>query len=367
MIIAVNGWRLCWRRTGVARYLLNVLRHWDASLVPAGVRIQLHLPDELTDPLPGNIEHVVHRSKLPMLVWDNVHFARKARGDVMLCPSHSRPLYAHMPTVVVMHDIVFEYYPEMFPRGQRWLYNPLSKWSARHAKLVITSSEHGQDDIVRSWDVPRSTVRVVYMAANEIFYPFEDRTAAVQRRIELLGTAKPFFFFVGKMTGRRNIPELLRGFARFKASGDWPHVLCLAGPLPSHFDLHAMISSLGLTQSCIHVGYLDDADVNVLYNTAEGYIMPSYYETVSLPVMEAQAAGCPVVCVNMKGLREIAGDGAVYIDRLDEADLAAAMQQLASDAGLRQQLCRRGLESASRFAWRKTAEDVLRVLLEAAR
>ena len=366
MTIAVNGWRLCWRRTGIARYLLNVLRQWDRPLVPAGVRIQLHLPAEIPDELPDTIERVIHRSTQRMLIWDNVQFGRKAQGNVMLCPSHSRPLYAAMPAVVVMHDILFAHYPHMFPPGQSWFYNPLYKWSARHARLVITSSGEGQDDIVRTWRVPRERVRVVYMAANEIFYRLPDRGAAERRSVELLGTDRPFFFFVGKMTGRRNIPELLRGFAEFKASGEWPHVLCLAGPAPTHFDLPGMIANLGLGESCVHLGFLADSDVNVLYNTAGAYVVPSIYETVSLPVMEAQAAGCPVVCMNTAGMHEVAGDGAVYIDRLDQADLAVAMQRVAGDAEFRRVLCERGLESASRFTWRQTAEGVLRVLIEAA-
>src|SRR5262249_29842349 len=114
-------------------------------------------------------------------------------------------------------------------------------------------------------------------------------------------------------------------------------------------------------------GYVSDEELNLLYNCAAALVMPSVYETVSLPVMEAQAAGAPVVCIDTAGMREITGGAAAMIPTLAPEPLCDAMVRVADDQALRTDLRVRGLEHAKQFSWARCARETMAVLAEAGR
>src|SRR5262245_32214390 len=115
MNLGINGWRIHGQRTGVGRYLLNVVRHWTPEVLSDFSRTTFYVPrplDRQDVPLPENIGVRVLPSALPMLVWENLCLAPVADDDVLFCPSYTRPLGARRKTVVVTHDAVQMIYPE---------------------------------------------------------------------------------------------------------------------------------------------------------------------------------------------------------------------------------------------------------------
>ncbi len=364
--LAVNGWRIHGRRTGVGRYLLNVVRHWHAPTPFAN--ITFYSPAEVNRaevPLPANVDSTVLRSAWPMLVWENIRLAWRAQEDVLFCPSYTRPLLTRCRTVVVTHDAVQQIHPELFPVSVRLFYNRLYGWSARHARLVITDSNAGREDIVRYWRVPREKIRVIYLAPAEFLHRITDPSDLRAAR-DITGTDAPFFLFVGKISGRRNLPCLLEAFAQFQAAAKTPHALVLAGLNPRGLNLDEIATRRGIADSLKYCEYLGDEQINLLYNAAEALVMPSVYETVSLPVMEAQAVGTPVICIDTGGMREITGGAALYVEKLEPELLARAMLQLANDDSLKVTLSAGGLASASRFSWERCSRETMAVLAEAA-
>jgi glycosyltransferase involved in cell wall biosynthesis len=369
MKLGINGWRLCAPHTGVARYLLNVIRHWTPEASPRFSEITIYTPrplDRRQAPLPANIRERVLGPDLPMLVWENLRFGPSANDDVLFCPSFSRPLVARGPTVVATHDVVYHVRPELFPASVRVFYRRLYDWSDRHAALVITDGEAVKRDIVAHCRIEPGKVRVTYLAPADCFRPLADVASAEPARLKFVGAAVPYFLFVGKMSGRRSLPPLLDAFAQFKARTALPHRLLLVGLNPRQLDLGTLASRLGIEADVRYSGYVDDDDLNRLYNAAEAFVMPSVYETTSLPVMEAQATGVPVICIDSDGMREITQGAAVMIARLEPSLLADAMARLAGNPDLRARLRREGLESAARFSWARCAAETMAVLEDAA-
>lgn len=371
MRLGVNGWRIHGQRTGIGRYLLNVIRNWTTDMVSGRFEeINFYTPkpvDRQEVLLPENIHERVLRSNRPMLVWENSRMAPVATDDVLFCPSYSRPLLARGKTVVVTHDAVQQLYPELFPRSVRLFYNRLYGWSARHADLVITGSEAARRDIARCWRVPPSRIRVVHLAPAEFFRPLPTGRQVSEIRERYVGSSAPFFLFVGKLSGRRNIPLLLEAFAELKRRMSLPHKLVLIGLNIHELNVAKLITDLGMLTDVRHWEYVSDEDLNMIYNAAEAFISPATYETSSLPVMEAQATGTPVICIDTPGMREITGGDALLISRLGVAELVEAMSRLAGDAALRRALAERGLANARRFSWQRCSAETLAVLAEAAR
>ncbi len=369
--LGINGWRIHGRRTGVGRYLLNVVRHWTPEAIAEHWQaVTFYTPkavDRREIPLPSNIRERVLRPNWRMLLWENLRLAPVATDDVLFCPSYTRPLLARGKTVVTLHDAVQHLYPELFPLPNRLFYNHLYHWSARHATLVITDSDAARQDIVRRLGVPASRIRVVYLAPAELFKPIPKDRRVSEVRERYVGADVPYFLFVGKLSGRRNIPRLLESFAEFKRRTSAPHKMLVIGLNVKGLDFSTLVAEFGLSGELKHWEYVPDSDLNLIFNAAEAYIMPSVYETVSLPVMEAQATGTPVICIDTAGMREITGGAALLIRKLEVSDIADAMSRLAGDAGLRRELAEQGLANARRFSWERCSTETLAVLEEAAR
>lgn len=364
--LAINGWRIHGRRTGVGRYLLNVVRHWQKPTAFSSITFYSPKPlDRNEFAFPEWLKSKVLPSDWPMLVWENLVLARRLREGVLFCPSFTRPLLTRSRTVVTVHDAVQQVHPELFPLSVRLFYNRLYGWSARNATLVITDSEAGRDDIIRGWGVPTEKIRVIHLAAAEFLHRITS-AADLAKAHEITGSGAPFFLFVGKISGRRNLPCLLEAFAEFKRATQNPHVLLLAGLNPRHLNIDKVCAQLGITESVKYCEYLSDDWINLLYNAAEALVMPSVYETVSLPVMEAQAVGTPVICIDTAGMREITGGAALFVERLTPGLLAQAMTEMTLDADLRSRLSQDGLRNAGRFSWQRCAAETMAVLAEAA-
>jgi glycosyltransferase involved in cell wall biosynthesis len=368
--LGVSGWRIHGQRTGVGRVVVNVLKHWTAEVVAERFQeITIYTPktiDRRDIPLPENLHVRVLNSTWPMLVWENLRMAPAANDDVMFCPSFSRPVFARGKTVVVIYEAVLHMYPELFPFPARIFYDRLYRWSARRATLVISASEAARQDVARCYQVPSERIRVVHLAPAEHFSPLPTGDPRItQARERYVESSAPFFLFVGKMSGRRNIPLLLEGFAEFKRRTGHPHKLLIVGPDSSALNVAALSAQLGLADHVVRCPYVPDEELNSLYNAAEAYVSPSVYEPVSLPILEAQTVGTPVIGTDSPGTQEITGGAALLIRRLEVRELAEAMTRLAGDAALRRELGEKGRVNAQRFSWQRCATEILAILVEA--
>jgi glycosyltransferase involved in cell wall biosynthesis len=366
--IGVNAWRLRGRRTGVGRYLHNVLAHWTEDVLAARAeRVTVYSPAPLAEELglPVGLRQRVVGPHWPMLVWESLRMAPVADDDVLLCPSYTRPLATGARTVVTTHDATLHMYPELYPPRARIVYDRLYGWSARRATLVITTSETVRGDVARCYDVPTERIRVVRLGTDEHIRPLPGDPRVDEVRERYIGSPDPFFLFVGKLTARRNVPMLLEAFADLR-SRQRRHRLLIVGLDTHGLDVAGMAARLGLDDAVVHREYVAEEDLVALYNAAEVLVMPSTFETLSLPVMEAQAVGTPVITIDTPGMRETTGGAAWLLPRAETPELVEAMGRLASDAGLRDELAGAGLAEAAKRSWDRCSIETLAVLQEAA-
>ncbi|MEO5580220.1 MAG: hypothetical protein ABIR58_06135, partial [Gemmatimonadaceae bacterium] len=208
--LGVSGWRLHGQRTGVGRYLLNLVQQWTPALVGdrfGGISVYSpHLLDQTEMPLPSGVTEIVRESRLPMVPWENIRVGPFARESVMLYPSYSRPLVSRGATVVVTHDATMRLHKELYTRRDQRIYDPLYGWSARAATLVITTTYAARDDIARVWNVDPAKIRVTHLAPASCFRPLTPDVDRGSLRTRLTGTDEPYFLFAGKLSGRRNLP-----------------------------------------------------------------------------------------------------------------------------------------------------------------
>ncbi len=112
------------------------------------------------------------------------------------------------------------------------------------------------------------------------------------------------------------------------------------------------------------INFVDQHDLNAIYSAAQIFVFPSLSEGFGLPVIEAMAAGTPVITSNTTSLPEVVGQAGILVDPLDTEKLAQVMHQVLSDKNLRKDLINKGLGQAKKFNWAKTAEQTKKIYFE---
>ncbi|MEW6750750.1 MAG: glycosyltransferase family 1 protein [Candidatus Latescibacterota bacterium] len=357
-------------RTGIGRYLRNFLAHGSRAHPEHSF---LLYANQRTDPqVEGRSLQVRVRREGVTLWWDQVVLAGLARADrldVFLSPYPKGPLRLPCPLVVTIHDLT----PLVLPQQGSWrtpvrrtLFRLLAQWVGRRAARIITDSEHSARDIVRLLHVDPSRIRVLPIGVEPRFRPLQD-AAQLRQVLARYQVEPPYLLWVGNGKPHKNVPGLLRAFARLQQRDGAGPVLVLAGDLGRWGDGHRLLArQLGLEERVRFTGPVAEDDLPALYAGAGLFVFPSLYEGFGLPPLEAMACGTPVVASSRTSLPEVVGDAGLLVDPLDEGALAAALGRLLADGAEHQRLRRAGLERARRFRPDRIGEEHLAILQEAA-
>jgi glycosyltransferase involved in cell wall biosynthesis len=200
-----------------------------------------------------------------------------------------------------------------------------------------------------------SRVRVVPHGVPEAFIAPADAARAASLRSRI-GVEVPYLLHVGGTRERKNVPLLLRAYARYALRGG-RSALVLAGP-----GEPAPRAPRGVRQ----VGYVDDATLLALYDGASATVISSDSEGFGIPVLEAMARGCPVVATSAGGVPETAGGAASLVDPGDDEALARAILDVETEAKRRAELVEKGRRRAASCRFRESASRLVEVLVEAA-
>lgn len=289
--------------------------------------------------------------------WSLVAFplaARRHNADVFHAQYNVSPL-AGSRAVATVHDVSFFIGPEWFRPRDRFLLRRFVPATVRRVARVLTVSETSRREIERHIPQAMGKVLVTPNALGPGFQPWE-REAAARHVAGRFLVDRPFVLSVGTRWPRKNAQLAIDATRNLPDST--PHLLVLAG--------HPGWGGLDRHQRVKEVGYVDDTDLASLYAAADLYLAPSRHEGFGIPLLEAWASRCPVLCSQGGALPETAGDAAEVEPSWEPSDWAAAIQRLLDDPERLDALRARGTERLKCFDWRKTAELTLAAYREAA-
>jgi len=354
--LGIDCHRLAGARSGVGRYVAELLREWAGAETPFG-EIVVFVPDDVeADVLPPKHPFRVHELSGAGGLAFHWGLGRAARHvDLLFCPSYAAPLAYRGPFVVTVHDALSALMPP-HPGVRQRLRHRSTRSSARRARHVITVSETSKRDIAEAYGVPPHRITAVPNGVGaEFFVPPTTATAEdVRRRHSLAGV--PFCLFVGKFARRRNLPTLVEAFAHARGRAGVEHALVLAGESTVAEPLEDVPDFVRVT------GYVPEQELHVLYHEADAFVYPSSYEGFGLPVLEAMAAGTPVLTARNSALVEVSADAALLVEEPRRDLLANALTTLLTDAAVRKQLAERGRQRARLYPWSRTATETMAVL-----
>ena len=317
-------------------------------------------------PFPNAEEVVVQTGRLPMrkLTWDQYHILKPLGTyvvDVAFNPKLSLPLMAHCRTAFTMHGMEQFAASRYFMWHDRLYYTAAMELYCAKADAILVMTQTGKTDLQKYMNVPDYKIHVIPESYNEQCRRIED-PAVLEQLKDKWDLPDKYVLFVGGITPLKNIPTLLRAFKNLKSRG-FPHKLVLVGFRRWNFarDM-GLIETLDLKNDVVELGFVGDRDLPGIYNLADCFVLPSYYEGFGIPILEAQACGCPVVTSGCGGMREVAGDNAaLHFDVTRPEHLAEQVATILSDASLRESLIQKGLENVKRYSWDNTAHQTIRV------
>lgn len=274
-----------------------------------------------------------------------IHALKQQNFD-LFHPTYYDPYFLNYlgtkPFVVTVYDMIHEKFKEMLPSRDKT--SEHKELLVRKAAKIIAISESTKKDLIEIFGTEESKIDVIYLG-NSMF-PNEQITLDSN-------LPEKYILFVGSRYSYKNFDRFIRAVSRLLHEDSELSVICVGGG-PFKTVERQTFDSLKI-ENQLHQYDLDDKKLALFYSNALLFVFPSLYEGFGIPVLEAFACKCPLVCSNTSSLPEIAGNGAHYFDPYDEGSICSAIKEVLEDKTLKKQLIQNGLERVKYFSWEKTA------------
>ncbi len=381
LVVGVDIFPFFEKMTGVGMYEWNILAHLPE--VDEGVLVNLYAhsfaaPDEPSPPpLPRHprvrfrYHHMPRGFLLPIPA--TIAFLRAVveplllfldGNDVFFAPNffvprrHMAAVKALVPTV---HDLAFVRLPETLQQETLDNLNRHLPGALFSATALIAVSAATADDLSGLLRVGARRIHVIHEGVDPLVADDGDGGGD-----DVVDLPDRYVLFVSTLEPRKNILGIIKGFERAVAAG-YPGELVLVGRWGWRTEAAREELAASPARSRIrHLDYLQRAALGRVMCGAEALLFPSWLEGFGLPVVEAMAAGVPVIVSRCSSLPEVAGDAALYVEPDDHDAIGRAVVRLACEPGLRSELAAAGRERAALFRWRDAALATATVLRRAA-
>lgn len=326
---------------------------------------------------PDNFKFVTIR--WPRL-WTQAGLANqtfKDNLDVLFIPAHTSPLI-HRPglkTVVTVHDLGAEYLPKHHQLKQRLYLKWITRYQLKHASKLIAVSEATKKDLIKKVGIDAKAIKVIYEGLDsKLFRPIKgERLVNSLNKFDL--KIEEYFLFVGTVQPRKNLERLIRAFQKYVSRGTVASGSVLEARLVIvgskgwlSDSIYKLPRKLGIENQVRFLGRVEDKELPALYSGAIALTFPSLFEGFGLPILEAQACGCPVLTSNTSSMPEVAclpagraGKGAILVDPYSPESIKDGMVKI-TNKDLRFKIKDLGFKNARRFNWEKCAKETLKVL-----
>ncbi len=372
MRILVNAIPLTGLLTGISRYVRQLYQEIETFpdvevFYFDGKRVHSRMPDQAAPEkwirdtatiwkLPVPVVFTIRSLFWLKYEWMLRRVCRSGRFDLYHETGFLPAALEEIPTVYTMHDLSLSRYRHTHPLERVWFNEVFFPRRIRYAAHLLTVSQFVRSEIIEALHLPATRITAIHHAPAPLFQP---RSAEGIRMVrERFGISGDYLLFVGSLEPRKNLHLLIQAL---RNSSVRP-MLVLAG-WEGWGDKGWLQSVAGseLEKRIVLTGYVDDETLACLYSGAAAFVYPSLYEGFGLPILEAMACGCPVICSRAASMPEVAGDAALLIDPADADDLKASIERLMPDEVLRNRMRERGFARVREFSWRKAAECTVEV------
>ncbi|MDO8669224.1 MAG: glycosyltransferase family 1 protein [Candidatus Buchananbacteria bacterium] len=354
-------------KTGVEWYSYHLIQELK-KITPENIQVLLYANEKLVNGLedcPANFKEKI-LSWPPKYLWTQIRLAWELSlhaPDVLFVPAHTIPFWPirrRTKVYVVVHDVGFKRYPDLYKKIQFYYHDLTMKAIKRRADRIITISDFSKKEIMDLYQVNADKIIVIPLGYDENKY----NTGVLENKnvLDKYKISQPYILYVGRLEKKKNIGNIVKSFAYAKTSN--PDLkLALAGQAGNEYEAIAkIISSHKLENEILLPGYIDEDDLPAVMKMAEIFLFPTLYEGFGLPILQAMALGTPVVASDIEPHKSVAGQAAALADPKNPENIAQQINKIIKDREFKDELKVRGLKRAAEFSWTKTAVKTLAVI-----
>jgi alpha-1,3-rhamnosyl/mannosyltransferase len=388
MRVLVNGLAASGSMTGIGHYTAQLLRCLRQQMAPeeigvfpnrlmcharslwAGVRSRVEhgqtssttSPTSTSTAIPPSWRGRTMRSLRSSGQWLLArHFqAVSQRGYNLYHEPNYIPLPSDLPTVATIHDLSVLLHPEWHPADRVAHFEKRFLPGLTQCVHFLAISEFGRQEIIRTLNLPPEQVTRTYMGIRPGLQPLPEEE--VQHALRRLGLPSQYLLFVGTIEPRKNVRLVLRAYRSLPSEVQERYPFVLVGGWGwNSGEVARFLEDEGRPRGVIHLGYVAEKHLGVLYNGARALVYPSLYEGFGLPPIEMMACGGAVLASTAGAIVETVGDQAHLTHPKDLDGWREAMLRVVEDDDWWFSLRRGAVETASSFSWERCAADTLKV------
>jgi glycosyltransferase involved in cell wall biosynthesis len=274
------------------------------------------------------------------------------RFDVIIYPKNVIPLIHFVlkgKKINIIHDLgYFESGLNAYPFFDTLFMKAFMKISCKLSNKILAVSESTKKDIQSRFKINHNKIEVVYEGVEDAFRLIEN-DKQIDKTLNKFDIKRPFLFYSGSLSPRKNLVRTLEAFNEIKEYV--PHNLIMTGLISWKAKEINNFINMQLKDRVQILGYVDEEDLINLYNSADIYLYPSLFEGFGLPILEAQACGCPVITSNVTSMPEVSGGGALLVNPLKKEKIMSAILTILEDPILREQLINIGKQNIRNYSW----------------
>ena len=281
----------------------------------------------------------------------------KYKADIFISPDNFCSLRTSVPTILVIHDLAYEHFPEQLRKRDLWYYSYFMPRFIQKADHIITVSEYTKSDLLDKHSISAEKISV---ACNGCRPTFQAMHADKQEKIRAqYSDSKDYFFYIGAVHPRKNVHRLIAAFDQFKEATQSNLKLLIAGRFSWQTGKVKEAYDTALYQTDIHfLGYVDDEILPQLMGSAFALTYVSTFEGFGVPLLEAMHCEIPIITSGISSMPEVVEEAALLVDPFQVHSIAEAMKLCYEKKELRQQLVEKGKVQRTKFSWEKATEIV---------
>ncbi|MEA1962755.1 MAG: glycosyltransferase, partial [Patescibacteria group bacterium] len=336
------------RRTGVEVYAKNIISELVRQALKKKLRVRVYTPRTIQS-LPISIQKVVPYGK----GWTRKKLNKElfnSPPEYFFTPSYYIPKNAPKKSFAVIHDVIFKSNPEKYNFKERVIQNYTTKLNIKRAKKIFTVSENSRDEIVKYYGLPEKEIIYAPMGyVSDFGFRISDFRCEKNKRI----------LYIGRIEKKKSVDVLIRAFGKFfQNNPKWK--LVLAGSKGYGADeIKSLIKKLNLQEKIEILGFVNEERKQELLKTSAIFVHPGVLEGSSISLLEAFDFQIPAIAADIKVMKELGGDAALFFKSGDSDNLALKINELARNKELAEYLIEKGRKIIKQKSWKKSAEVVL--------
>lgn len=333
---------------GLQRYG-GISQYWNELSIGLLANRQLALTQRLTRTLQADYPAIdlvplQQRDLLPTGLARYMPLAVALPSDALLHTSYFRvPVAPGQRLVTTVYDFTYELYRH---GAARQLHSLQKRAALNRSSGIICISRSTRDDALRHFpELARKRIEVIPLASDpQVFYVDPRARSALDEPLQ----QRPYVLFVGQRAGYKRFHLAVQAVAKIPEL-----VLAFVGAPPTQDERSALDAALpGRWNAASHAR---NDMLRLLYNHAQAFVYPSDYEGFGLPILDAMACGCPVVCAKRSSFPEVVADAALQVPEQTANAYAAALTECLREP-MRQALVTRGQARAATYSWKATTD-----------